>query len=44
MFTELHQSLDVISSGVGSMRNLSSIVTHRLNEIHIVPPSEDPKK
>lgn len=41
MFTELHQSLDVISSGVASMRNLSSIVTHRLNEIHIVPKSED---
>ncbi len=40
MFTELHQSLEVISSGVSSMRNLSSIVTHRLNEIQIAPKSE----
>jgi len=42
IFKELHQSLEVISSGVGSMRNLSSVVTHRLNEIHIVPKAEDP--
>jgi DNA-binding response OmpR family regulator len=42
VFKELHQSLEVISSGVGSMRNLSSVVTHRLNEIHIVPKAEDP--
>ncbi len=41
MFTDLNESLNVISSGVASMRNLSSIVTHRLNEIHIAPKSED---
>ena len=44
VFSELHQSLEVISSGVGSMRNLSSLVTHRLDEIHIAPKTEDPQK
>jgi DNA-binding NtrC family response regulator len=41
VFKELHQSLEVIASGVGSMRNLSAVVTHRLNEIHIAPKTDD---
>lgn len=41
IFRDLHQSLDVISSGVSSMRNLSSVVTHRLNEIQIVPKADE---
>ena len=40
MFSDLHDSLDIVSSGVASMRNLSSVVTHRLDEINIVPKSE----
>jgi DNA-binding response OmpR family regulator len=43
MFSELHQSLEVVSSGVASMRNLSSVVTHRLNEIQIVPKPDEPQ-
>lgn len=41
IFTDLHQSLEVISSGVSSMRNLSSVVTHRLDEIQIVPKGDE---
>jgi DNA-binding response OmpR family regulator len=40
IFRDLHQSLGVISSGVSSMRNLSSVVTHRLEEIQIVPKGD----
>jgi DNA-binding response OmpR family regulator len=40
MFNDLHQSLEVVSSGVASMRNLSSVVTHRLEEINIVPKAD----
>ncbi len=38
IFTELKQGLDVVSSGVSSMRNLSTMVTRKLDEIHIAPP------
>ena len=41
IFRDLHQSLGVISSGVSSMRNLSSVVTHRLEEIQIVPKGDE---
>jgi len=41
IFKDLHQSLGVISSGVSSMRNLSSVVTHRLEEIQIVPKGDE---
>ena len=34
---ELVQAVDVIASGVSSMRNLSTMVTRKLDEIHIVP-------
>ncbi len=44
IFRELHQTVDVISSGVSSMRNLSSVVTHRLDEINLVPRSDNPHK
>jgi DNA-binding response OmpR family regulator len=44
VFKELHESVGIISSGVASMRNLSSVVTHRLEEIQIVPKTEDPQK
>ena len=44
IFKELHQTVVVISSGVASMRNLSSVVTHRLDEINIVPRSDDQQK
>jgi DNA-binding NarL/FixJ family response regulator len=44
VFKELHESVGIISSGVGSMRNLSSVVMHRLEEIQIVPKTEDPQK
>jgi DNA-binding NtrC family response regulator len=41
IFRDLHQSLGVISSGVSSMRNLSSVVTHRLEEIQIAPKGDE---
>jgi DNA-binding NtrC family response regulator len=41
IFIDLHRSLEVISSGVSSMRNLSSVVTHRLDEIQIVPKGDE---
>jgi DNA-binding NtrC family response regulator len=44
VFKELHQSVEVITSGVASMRNLSSVVTHRLDEIHIVPETDSAGK
>ncbi|HTY11256.1 MAG TPA: response regulator [Bacteroidota bacterium] len=37
IFTELKQGLEVIASGVSSMRSLSTMVTKKLDEIHIVP-------
>ncbi|HAL57712.1 MAG TPA: hypothetical protein DCP63_14895 [Bacteroidetes bacterium] len=37
IFADLRQSLDVVSSGVASMRNLSNVVTHKLDEIKIAP-------
>ncbi len=37
VFSELKQNIDVVSSGVGSMRNLSTMITRKLDEIHIVP-------
>jgi DNA-binding response OmpR family regulator len=41
IFRDLHQTLGVISSGVSSMRNLSVVVTHRLEEIQIVPKGDE---
>ncbi len=38
IFTELKQGLEVISSGVSSMRSLSTMVTRKLDDIHIAPP------
>ena len=38
VFEELRQSIDIASSGVISMRNLSTMVTRKLDEIHIAPP------
>ncbi|MBI4427533.1 MAG: response regulator [Ignavibacteriales bacterium] len=34
---DLEQDVQVVSSGVSSMRNLSTVVIHKLDEIHIVP-------
>ncbi len=36
---ELNEDIQMISSGVSSMRNLSTVVIHKLDEIHIVPKS-----
>ncbi len=44
VFSELHQSFEVVSSGVASMRNLSSVVTHRLDEIHISPKVDEQQR
>jgi DNA-binding NarL/FixJ family response regulator len=44
IFSDIQQSVEVLSSGVASMRSLSSVVTHRLDEINIVPKSEDAHK
>ena len=40
IFSDLHEGLNIVASGVATMRNLSSVVTHRLDEINIVPRSE----
>jgi len=37
IFAELKQGLEVIASGTSSMRNLSTMVTKKLDEIHIAP-------
>ena len=39
MFEELRQGIEVVSSGVSSMRNLSTMITRKLDEIHIASPS-----
>ncbi|MBI3005988.1 MAG: response regulator [Ignavibacteriales bacterium] len=39
-FKELEQDVQMVSSGVSSMRNLSSVVIHKLDEIHIVPKQD----
>lgn len=39
-FKELKQDVEVVSSGVTSMRNLSSVVIHKLDEIQIAPKPE----
>lgn len=39
IFAELKQGVTVITSGVSSIRNLSSVATHKLDEIQIVPKS-----
>jgi uncharacterized protein YicC (UPF0701 family) len=38
IFAELKQRIEMISSGVNSMRSLSTMVTRKLDEIHIAPP------
>ena len=43
VFREMRQTVEVISSGVSSMRGLSSVVTHRLDDINILPKSEPEK-
>lgn len=41
IFEEIRQGIEIASSGVSSMRNLSSMVTRKLDEIHIAPsPNE----
>ena len=37
VFKELKQGIDIVASGVGSMRNLSTMVTRKLDDIHIAP-------
>jgi DNA-binding NtrC family response regulator len=43
IFRELRQTTEVLASGVSSMRGLSSVVTHRLDGINLVP-KDDPKQ
>lgn len=43
VFREMRQTVEVISSGVSSMRGLSSVVTHRLDDINLLPKSEPEK-
>jgi DNA-binding response OmpR family regulator len=44
LFEELKQSIEVIASGVSSMRNLSSIVTRKLDEINLTrSPGKTPE-
>ncbi|HTR80238.1 MAG TPA: response regulator [Bacteroidota bacterium] len=38
IFEELRQNIEIASSGVISMRNLSTMVTRKLDEIHIATP------
>jgi DNA-binding NtrC family response regulator len=35
VFKEVKQGIDIVASGVGSMRNLSTMVTRKLDDIHI---------
>jgi hypothetical protein len=37
VFKEVKQGIDIVASGVGSMRNLSTMVTRKLDDIHIAP-------
>ncbi len=37
IFKEVKQRIDIVATGVGSMRNLSTMVTHKLDDIHIAP-------
>jgi DNA-binding NtrC family response regulator len=41
IFEELKQSIEVATSGVSSMRNLSTMVTRKLDEIQIAPTSNE---
>jgi DNA-binding NtrC family response regulator len=41
LLAELRESVDVLSSGVASMRGLSSVVTHKLDEIQIAPKATE---
>jgi DNA-binding response OmpR family regulator len=43
-FREIRHDIEVISSGVASMRGLSSVVTNRLDAINLVPKAEETKK
>jgi DNA-binding NtrC family response regulator len=38
IFAELKQGIEVVSSGVSSMRSLAAMVTRKLDDIHIAPP------
>ena len=38
-FKELAQDVELVASGVSSMRNLSTVVMQKLEEIKFVPPS-----
>lgn len=38
LFKEIKQGIQIVASGVSSMRNLSSMVTRKLDDIHIAPP------
>jgi len=39
ILAELTQGIEIVSSGVSSMRNLSAMVTRKLDEIQIAPPN-----
>ena len=41
ILAELRESVEVLSSGVESMRGLSSVVTHKLDEIRIAPKTTE---
>ena len=40
IFREMRQTVEVVTSGVASMRGLSSVVTHRLDEINLFPKAD----
>ena len=40
IFREVKQGIEVVTSGVNSMRNLSTMVTRKLEDIHIVPQQQ----
>jgi len=44
LFAELRENVEVLTSGVASMRGLSSVVTHKLDEIQIAPRAAEPEE
>lgn len=43
VFHEMRQTVEVLASGVSSMRGLSSVVTHRLDGINLIPKADQSK-
>jgi len=43
VFREMRQTIEVLASGVSSMRGLSSVVTHRLDGINLIPKADESK-